>query len=120
MKTIKFHKAECGVEILLRVGLGHELPASFLTTELYNTDYFEVLLFKQGKGHVVLNQQTIPIHDNTIIFISPFQKRQWKLDPDQLEFTFLIFQEEFLNDFFADKLFAYRLLFSARWITPCT
>jgi AraC family transcriptional activator of pobA len=111
VRTIKFHKAECGVEVLLQVGLGHLLPESYLATEVYNADYFEILLFKKGKGHVVLNQQILPIADNTIVFISPFQKRQWQLDPDHLEFTFLIFQEDFLNDFFADKLFAYRLLF---------
>lgn len=111
MKTIKFHKAECGVEVLLRVGLGHELPDSYLGSEVYNTDFFEVLLFKKGRGTVLLNQRTVPICDNTLVFISPFQKRQWQLDADHLEFTFLIFQEDFLNDFFADKLFAYRLLF---------
>lgn len=111
MKTIKFHKAECGVEVLLRVGLGHELPDSYLGSEVYNTDFFEILLFKKARGSVLLNQQTLPITDNTIVFISPFQKRQWQLEAGHLEFTFLIFQEGFLNDFFADKLFAYRLLF---------
>jgi AraC family transcriptional activator of pobA len=111
VKTIKFHKAECGVEVLLRVGLGHELPESYLSPEAYNTDFFEILLFKKGKGTVTLNQQLIPITDNTIVFISPFQKRQWQLDADNREFTFLFFQEDFLNDFFADKVFAYRLLY---------
>jgi len=111
MKTIKFHKAECGVEVLLRVGLGDELPASYLNSAAYNTDFFEILLFKKARGTVMLNQQLIPVTDNTIVFISPFQKRHWQLDPDHLEFTFLIFQEDFLNDFFADKLFAYRLLY---------
>ncbi|WP_324679039.1 AraC family transcriptional regulator [Hymenobacter sp. GOD-10R] len=111
MKTVKFHKAECGVEVLLQVGLGHLFPESYLNTEAYNTDFFEILLFKKGRGTVILNQQTIRITDNTIVFISPFQKRQWQLSADHLEFTFLIFQEDFLNDFFADKLFAYRLLY---------
>ena len=111
MRTIKFHKAECGVEVLLQVGLGHLLPEAYLNPAVYNTDYFEILLFKKGRGHVVLNQQHVPVADNTVVFISPFQKRQWQLDPDHLEFTYLLFQEDFLNDFFADKLFAYRLLF---------
>jgi AraC family transcriptional activator of pobA len=58
-----------------------------------------------------LNQRKINISDNNIVFISPFQKRQWKLNPQHLDFTFLIFQEDFLNDFFSDKLFTYRLLY---------
>jgi len=111
LRTIKFDKAECGVEVLLRVGLGHELKEAYSDTAVYNTDYFEVLFFKKAQGSLVLNQKEIKIADNSIVFISPFQKRRWKLDPDQLDFTFLIFQEDFLNNFFADKLFTYRLLY---------
>lgn len=111
MKTIKFDKAECGVEILIRVGLGDELKAVYTTTDVYKTDFFEILVFKKASGYLILNGQKITVTDNTIIFISPFQKRQWHLDEANLDFTFLIFQEDFLNDFFSDKLFTYRLLY---------
>ncbi len=99
------------MDVLLRVGAGSEIVESYLDTPIYNTDYFEVLIFKRAKGYVILNQRKITISNNTFLFISPFQKRQWKLDSHDLEFTFLIFQEDFLNDFFADKLFTYRLLY---------
>ncbi|MBC5773672.1 helix-turn-helix transcriptional regulator [Pontibacter sp. KCTC 32443] len=111
MRTIRFDKTKCGVEVLLRTGSGNEIKGAYTDTEVYNTDYFEILIFRKAKGFVVLNQRKIELTDNTIVFISPFQKRQWKLDPDHLDFTFLIFQEDFLNDFFADKLFTYRLLY---------
>lgn len=102
MKTIKFHKAECGVEVLLQVGFGHHYPECYLNTEVYNTDFFEILLFKKGRGFVTLNQQIIPVTDSTIVFMSPFQKKQWQLAADHLEFTFLICQEDFLR-YRADK-----------------
>lgn len=111
MKTIKFNKTECGVDFLLKVASGNELKQNYIDTDFYNTDYFEILFFKKAKGYLILNQQRIEMADNTIVFISPFQKRQWKLDPHHMEFTFLIFQEDFLNEFFADKLFTYRLLY---------
>ncbi|GEO04451.1 hypothetical protein AAE02nite_21150 [Adhaeribacter aerolatus] len=111
MKTIKFDKAACGVDVLLRVGLGEDLKEAYIDTEVYKTDYFEILFFKKASGYLVLNGGKIAITYNTIVFISPFQKRQWKLNPLDLDFTFLIFQEDFLNDFFADKLFTYRLLY---------
>jgi AraC family transcriptional regulator, transcriptional activator of pobA len=111
LKTIKFNKTECGVDFLLNIISGNEAKESITNTEVYNTDFFEILLFKKAKGYVILNQRKINISDNTIVFISPFQKRQWKLDPSHLDFTFLVFQEDFLNDFFADKLFTYRLLY---------
>ncbi len=78
---------------------------------MYTTDSFEIYFFKKASGSVVLNQRKIQVRDNTILFMSPFQKRQWKLEERDLDFTFLIFQEDFLNDFFADKLFTYRLLY---------
>jgi AraC family transcriptional regulator, transcriptional activator of pobA len=111
VQTIKFDKTSCGVDVLLRVGSGDELKEAFLETDVYKTNYFEILFFKKASGYVLLNQQKITITNNTIVFISPFQKRRWKLDPQHLDFSFLIFQEDFLNDFFSDKLFAYRLLF---------
>ncbi len=111
MKTIKFHKSECGVDILLNVLRGEDVIANYQNRETYNTDFFEILLFKKASGSVILNQKKITITDNTVLFISPFQKRKWELDPNNFDFTILAFQEDFLNDFFSDKLFTYRLLY---------
>lgn len=118
MKNIKFDKTLCGVEVLLRVGSGDELKEVFVDTNVYKTDYFEILFFKKASSYLLLNDRKISIKNNTIVFISPFQKRQWKLDPQHLDFTFLIFQEDFLNDFFSDKLFTYRLLFFNQFDYP--
>lgn len=111
MKTVKFHKTECGVEVLLNVLHGDMLSERYLERDTYNTDFFEILLFKTAKGSLILNQQKINITDNTIVFISPFQKRQWALEREGLDYTVLVFQENFLNDFFSDKFFTYRLLY---------
>jgi len=111
VRTIKFHKTECGVDFLLNVLTDGRLKDSYLNSDVYNADFFEILFFKKAQGALILNQQQINITDNSIVFISPFQKRQWMLPPDNLDFTALIFREDFLNDFFADKLFTYRLLY---------
>ena len=111
MKIIKFHKTECGVDFLLNVLPSEKVKETYVDTEAFNTDYFEIIVFKKGKGNLILNQKRIEISDNIMVFISPFQKRQWKLEEHNLDFTVLVFQEEFMNDFFADKLFTYRLLY---------
>ncbi|TDE49189.1 helix-turn-helix domain-containing protein [Flavobacterium sp. GT3P67] len=111
MRILKFHKTECGVDFLLNVLPSEEVKDNYSNSEIYNTDYFEIIVFKKGRGTLLLNQQKINISDNTIIFISPFQQRQWFLEGDDLDFTVLVFQEDFLNDFFADKLFTYSLLY---------
>ncbi|KAA5544851.1 helix-turn-helix domain-containing protein [Adhaeribacter rhizoryzae] len=111
MRTIKFHKTDCGVDFLLNVLPSDEVRASYLTDETFNTDYFEIVFIKSASGSVTINQQNFTVKDNSIVFISPFQKRRWNLSEKGLAFTLLVFQEDFLNDFFADKLFTYRLLY---------
>ncbi|MCD1117607.1 AraC family transcriptional regulator [Chryseobacterium turcicum] len=111
MKILKFHKTECGVDFLLNVLPSEEAKGNYQNSGVYSTDFFEIIVFKKGKGILILNEKQIDISENSIVFISPFQKRQWNLEPNDLEFTVLAFQEDFLNDFFADKLFTYRLLY---------
>nr|WP_294932487.1 AraC family transcriptional regulator [uncultured Flavobacterium sp.] len=111
MRTQKFHKTECGVDFLINVLPFADVKESYLKKESYNTDYLEIVFFRKGSGHLILNHDKITISDNSIIFISPFQKREWNLNKEDLDFVVLVFQEDFLNDFFSDKLFTYRLLY---------
>lgn len=111
MRTQKFHKTECGVDFLINVLPSDDIKEGYLKKESYNTDYLEIVFFKKGSGHLILNHDKITINDNSIIFISPFQKREWNLNPEGLDFIVLVFQEDFLNDFFSDKFFTYRLLY---------
>src|SRR5690554_6417642 len=111
METFKFHKTDCGVDFLLNVLHLKSADGSYLKDVPYNTDFFEVVFFKKGKGKLILNHQHIDLADNRIVFMSPLQKRQWHFDEGEQDFTILLFQEDFLNEFFADKLFTYQLLY---------
>lgn len=99
MRILKFHKTECGVDFLLNVLTSEQVKENYINSGAYNTDFFEIIFFKKGNGALLLNQEKITISDNQILFISPFQKRQWVLEADHLDFTVLAFQEDFLNDF---------------------
>jgi AraC family transcriptional activator of pobA len=118
LKTIYFNKTECGVDFLLNVLNDSRVAEVYMLPETHNADYFEIIVFKKGNGHVFIDNRKILIRDNTILFISPFQLKQWKVDINSLEFTTLIFKEEFLNDFFADKLFTYKLLYFYQYDHP--
>lgn len=111
METLKFLKTDCGVDFLLNVLHLKSAEGTYLKDVPFNTNFFEVVFFKKGRGKLILNHQQISLSENSIVFISPFQKRQWHFEKGEQEFTILLFQEDFLNDFFADKLFAYRLLY---------
>ncbi|MBG6234404.1 AraC family transcriptional activator of pobA [Pedobacter sp. CAN_A7] len=95
-----------------------EKDIDYTDRSTFNTDYFEVLFFKKAQGTLILNQQEIELKDGSVIFISPFQNRNWKLESIDFQVTTLIFQEAFLNDFFADKLFTYRLLYFYQLVHP--
>lgn len=112
METYKFHKTDCGVDFLLNVVHLESADRTYLKKVPFNTDFFEVVFFKKGNGQLILNHQQIELADNSIVFISPSQKRQWHFEEDkEQDFTILLFQEDFLNEFFADKLFTYKLLY---------
>ena len=103
MRTISFHKSKCGVNLLMNLGSFEEFAGNFFTNEIHNTDFFEIIFFRQAKGTLSVGTQTIELHDNMIVFISPFEKRQWNVNTDDIDARYLIFQEDFLNEFFADK-----------------
>ncbi|GGB72876.1 AraC family transcriptional regulator [Flavobacterium suaedae] len=120
MKTIHFNKTECGVDFLINVLHDAGIAATYMLPEIHNSDYFEIIVFKRGNGYIFIDNRKIPIIDNSIVFISPFQLKKWEVDLDKLDFTILIFKEEFLNEFFADKLFTYKLLYFYQYDHPAT
>lgn len=111
MKLFKFSKNKYGVELLMDIGTYKDIPNYFFENELHNTDFFEIIFFTKGNGYLELDQQRIKITNNTIVFVSPFQKRKWFVDKSKVECYFLFFQDGFLSKFFSDKLFSYKLQF---------
>jgi AraC family transcriptional activator of pobA len=110
MKHIKFNKTICGVDFLLNVLDYISLQSDMLQEEVKSTDFFQVVFIEQAQGSLMLNDSELELENRTVIFISQHQKHKWRLQ-GEFKAYFLIFQEEFLNEFFADKYFTYRLLY---------
>ena len=118
METIVFNKTECGVDFLLNVLPGAEVATHYRQRDVYQSDCFEILFFRKAEGYLLVDQTRLPVRDQTIVFLSPYQRRQWKTT--SADFTVLLFREDFLNEFFADKLFSYRLLYFYQHDHPLT
>lgn len=118
MKIIEFSKTGCGVDFLMKVGSKKELKANISDFAPFKSDFFEIYLFQKGNGKVQIGEKPIDLHDNMILFISPYQRRKWDVDEDALEFKFVIFQEEFINNLISDKYFVYRLLYCYQTTCP--
>ena len=109
MRTFHFDKNKYGASVQMDLARFEETPVFFFSPEVHCTDFFEILIFREGNGFLLLDGKKIPLAGNTFIFVSPFQKRQWYVDRAGIAGFFLIFEKDFLNDFFADKFFVYRL-----------
>lgn len=53
-----------------------------------------------------------------VLFVKPHQQQEWHIDEAALEYEFLIFREDFMRTFIADKFFVYRLQYCQQTETP--
>lgn len=111
ISLLKYSKSSCGVDFLLNTAESSEKTGWFNLDKRYKTDFFEFYFFRKAEGYMLLAGRKIILHPNMLLVISPFQLQEWHVDLDKLDYTFLIFQEEFINNFLSDKYFMYRLLY---------
>lgn len=111
ISLLKYSKSSCGVDFLLNTAESSEKTGWFNLDKRYKTDFFEFYFFRKAEGYMLLSGRKIILHPNMVLVISPFQLQEWHVDLDKLDYTFLIFQEEFINNFLSDKYFMYRLLY---------
>lgn len=109
MKQFHFVKNKYGQELLMDIGSNHDIHNYFFEPILHQADFYEIIFFNHGNGYLELDNQKINIEDNTIIFISPFQNRKWFIDETKINCHFLFFKDDFLSNFFSDKLFSFKL-----------
>lgn len=53
-----------------------------------------------------------------VLFVKPHQQQEWHIDEKALDYDFLIFREDFMRTFIADKFFVYRLQYCQQTKTP--
>lgn len=116
--TVPFNKTQCGVDFYINTGNSDEICGVLTEHEAFRTDFFEIFFIRKGSGTLLLNSRHIDLHDNMALMLSPHQQQRWLVDETALDYTFLIFREDFMQTFLADKLFVYRLLYCYQTDTP--
>ncbi|EAR14021.1 transcriptional regulator [Polaribacter irgensii 23-P] len=84
-------------------------PTVFIENSFHTNDFFEIFIFEKAKGYLELNGDRLNIGEHSLFFISPHQKKSYEIDLSDIKGFHLVFQNDFLSDFFDDKLFVYRL-----------
>lgn len=109
--SVPFSKTRCGVDFYINTGSSSDVCGVLTEHKRFKTDFFNFYFIHKANGFLLLNFRKIPLHDGIILLLSPHQQQEWHVDERQLEYTFLIFREDFMHTFLSDKFFVYRLLY---------
>ena len=109
MREFLFEKEKYGFKLLMDLHKFEENEAVYFEPEIHITNFFEVFIFEEATGNIELGGHNIKVTNKTLFFISPYQKKKCVIDTKNLKGFHLVFQNDFLSDFFEDKLLAYRM-----------
>ena len=116
--SVPFSKTDCGVDFYINTGNSRDIAGVLSEYKRFKTDFFSFYFFRKANGCLVLNFRKIELCDGMVLLLSPHQQQEWHVDEEALDYTFLIFREDFMRTFIADKFFVYRLLYYYQTDTP--
>ena len=116
--SVPFSKTRCGVDFYINTGESKDICGVLPEHRTFKTDFFSFYFFRRANGYVLLNFRKIELRDDMVLLLSPHQQQEWHVDEAELDYTFLIFREDFMRTFIADKFFVYRLLYYYQTDTP--
>ena len=115
---VPFSKTECGVDFFINTAHSIERPGVLTEYEAFKTDFFEIFFIRKANGYVLIDYRKINLKDGMVLFVKPHQQQEWHIDEAALDYDFLIFREDFMRTFIADKFFVYRLQYCQQTETP--
>ena len=116
--SVPFSKTRCGVDFYINSGYSSDVCGVLTENQVFKTDFFSFYFFRKANGYLLLNFRKFELHANMVLLISPHQQQEWHVDEAELDYSFLIFREDFMRTFIADKFFVYRLLYYYQTDTP--
>ena len=108
VERIDFHTTKYGRELLVDCRTVSEMPA-FIVDRPHTLSFYDIILVTRGRGVFWLDATPHHVQPNTVICTTPGQIRSW--DVSKLEGICLFFPALFLEEFFQDASFLYRLPF---------
>ena len=115
---VPFNKTECGVDFYINTGESKDICGVLTEHKTFKTNFFSFYFFRRANGYVLINFRKVKLSDNMVLLLSPRQQQEWHVREAELDYTFLIFREDFMRTFIADKFFVYRLQYYYQTDTP--
>jgi len=118
MLKFHFHKYKYGKELLVDCfNLSDIAGRSIAMKEVHATTFYEIFLFLEGNGSIMLEGSQLDFESPAVLFIPPARPRIWNLHsaPDC---RLVIFEGEFMETFLKDHLFLHRLYYFGNYDSP--
>lgn len=120
MIRFDFYKNKYGKELLIDCFDVIEIADRSLSLqELHATSFYEMFLFKEVIGHIILEGTQLELAGPVALLLPPAKPRQWQLNtsPDGMV---VIFEGEFIETFLKDNHFLNRLYYFGNYDAPAT
>ena len=105
-----FHKTKYNQELLIDLIRLEDLEKYLQKNPTHTLSYYDITLITNGQGFFSIDGVSHPIEKGRVFFSSPGQIRSWNFTTMPQGYV-LIFEEEFLCDFFNDTLFVRNLVY---------
>lgn len=113
MKNIhryNFFRKKYGAHLLADVVAISEFRKYIQKKPTHRLTYFDLTFITEGSEYVIINQDKLPVQSGDVICSIPGDVWTWDRDT-RLEGFALVFEEDFFQSFFINKLFLYELDF---------
>lgn len=118
MRYFKFNPRKYGFPLDMDLHRFQGNPDLDFEAQPHTIDFFEIMFFEQVSGTFITNGHEVSLEDNTLIFASPNQIKQLPADEPTVRGYHLVFKSAFLEHFFQDQLFVYRLSYFYNYSFP--
>jgi ethanolamine utilization protein EutQ (cupin superfamily) len=108
--TYNFFKTKYGSELLIDLIRLESLESYIRRDPKHYLTYFDITFILEGEGRFLIDGNDFSINAGQLFFTAPNQIREWKIK-SMPKGLVLIFEEEFICNFFNDVQFVKKLSF---------
>lgn len=106
---VHFARTKYGPELLIDTAWVHDMPTFIRESRPHRLSFYDILLVTRGRGALWLDDRRLAVSPGVVLFTTPGEVRRWRVRG--LDGLCLFFTGSFIEEFFRDPLFLYRLRF---------
>ena len=85
MRTLYVNQENSAIKLALLQSFFYEQQEDYFSSEAHSADYYEIIAFYHGNGHIYLDSQKGELQNSMFLFATPYQKRRWFVDQQHIK-----------------------------------